>query len=186
MNTSNIQNKSLNESLPICCHIFFHNDWHISERHLHRFIFQVVGIPRSVFPILGQEWFLFSFQAKATLSNKITINQLEHASFPWKASRMRFPKHQRQSNFVELSCCGHFPVVRARLVGVERHPCLAKIGFPKVGWKADFKKNLELYPPWNLKHLKKKRPGPKKESSVPTIQEHLRNRAWNTSQTQKS
>ena len=51
---------------------FFHNDWHIYERHLHRFIFQVVGIPRSVFPILGQKCrffqreslengFLFSF-----------------------------------------------------------------------------------------------------------------------------
>ena len=38
---------------------FFHNDWHIYERHLHRFIFQVVGIPRSVFPILGQNCLFF-------------------------------------------------------------------------------------------------------------------------------
>ena len=39
---------------------FFPQWLHISERHLHRFIFQVVGIPRSVFPILGQKCLFFS------------------------------------------------------------------------------------------------------------------------------
>ena len=84
-NTSNIQNKSLNESLPICCHIFFHNDWHISERHLHRFIFQVVGIPRSVFPILGQK---MSFFSKRKFGKRIFVQ------FPSQGNTFQQNHHQ--------------------------------------------------------------------------------------------